>query len=132
MPTERPGSKPYFTGAFVDKNADARYSHELQDRSCNIQHWCSRLCSQNVIRSLDEGLDDGRNHYREEKNQCPNIEAQSIFFANSHYVEFRYIGSSTILHRPFRASPRFCRGCRADDLHPHGLTLRYSGRLSRP
>ena len=24
------------------------------------------------------------------------------------------------------------RGCGADALHPHGLTLRYSGRLSRP
>ena len=30
------------------------------------------------------------------------------------------------------ASPMFGRGCRANTLHPQGLTLRYSGRQSRP
>ena len=31
-----------------------------------------------------------------------------------------------------RASPRFCRGCGANALHPQDLTLRYSGRQSHP
>ena len=31
-----------------------------------------------------------------------------------------------------KAFAQVCRGCGADALHPHGLTLRYSGRKSHP
>ena len=44
---------------------------------------------------------------------------------NSH---LKYINAS---HCNFVGFAQVCRGCWADALHPHGLMLRYSGRLSR-
>ena len=70
--------KTKFASVIMDNEAEARDGQDLEHGANGVHHWRDRIRAQDVVRCGNGKPDEIGEHYQQEEEQAPRVEAETV------------------------------------------------------